>query len=193
METGRLYHRSVNQVSPRRVHVVGTSGAGKTTYARALAAACGLPHRELDEVFWGPQWTRKDPDVARAILRDFLDGDGAQGWVVDGNWTESAAGLLDDAELLVWLDYSRPVVMSRVIRRTVSRVVTRQELWHGNREDWRCVFHRNPADNVVLWAWHSYRPNRERNLARMAAGEPPAVRLRTPRAARRWLRQFDAA
>ena len=170
---------------PRRVRVVGTSGVGKTTFARDLAARLGVPHRELDEVFWGPAWTTKDPEVARAILREFLDGDA--GWVVDGNWNALRAGLGDDADVLVWVDYPRPVVMARVVRRTLARGLLRRELWHGNREDLRSLLRRDPEQNIVRWAWTSFAPNRERYLREAATGPVPVVRLRTPAAARRWL------
>ncbi|WP_454051621.1 toxin [Cellulomonas sp. Marseille-Q8402] len=170
---------------------MGTSGAGKTTFARALAPRLGVPHRELDEVFWGPGWTLKDPEVARGILRAFLDGPGG-GWVVDGNWTSARAGLGDEADLVVWLDYSRPVVMARVLRRTLGRGLLRRELWHGNRESVRNLLRRDPEENIVLWAWTSHAGNRERYLREAAAGEVPVVRLRTPRAARRWLATLPA-
>lgn len=40
-----------------RILVVGTSGAGKSRLAGQLAAALGVPHVELDALYWGPDWT----------------------------------------------------------------------------------------------------------------------------------------
>ncbi len=171
---------------PRRVRVVGTSGSGKTTYGRALAARLGVPFRELDEVFWDAGWRLKEPEAGRAVLRAFLDG-APGGWVVDGSWTTQRAGLADDADVVVWLDYPRWLVMGRVLRRTVARGLLRRELWHGNRESLRNLLHRDPEQNIVLWAWTSHAPNRERYARDAALGEVPVVRLRSPRAARRWL------
>jgi adenylate kinase family enzyme len=172
------------------VRVVGTSGVGKTTFGRDLAGRLGVPHRELDEVFWGPAWTKKDPEAARAILRELLDGDA--GWVVDGNWNTQRAGLGDDADVVVWLDYPRAVVMARVVRRTLARGLSRRELWHGNREDLRNLLRRDPEQNIVLWAWTSFARTREGYLREAAAGAVPVVRLRSPRAARRWLAALPA-
>ena len=45
--------------------VVGTSGAGKTTLARGIAARLRLPHIELDAINWQSEWrdlTRHDPE-----------------------------------------------------------------------------------------------------------------------------------
>jgi adenylate kinase family enzyme len=39
-----------------RIVVVGASGSGKTTMAKALSRALGLPHVELDAINWQPGW-----------------------------------------------------------------------------------------------------------------------------------------
>jgi adenylate kinase family enzyme len=39
-----------------RFVVVGTSGAGKSTFASALAKATGYPYIELDQFYWGENW-----------------------------------------------------------------------------------------------------------------------------------------
>ncbi|MGW6871433.1 AAA family ATPase [Streptomyces xanthophaeus] len=50
----------------RRVLVVGISGAGKSTAARALERRLGLPFHELDALrFSGPGWA-VEPDCVRA-------------------------------------------------------------------------------------------------------------------------------
>ena len=170
---------------PHRVRVVGDSGAGKTTFARALAARLGVPHAELDEIFWQENWQHRDIDEARATLSAFLDGPGAGGWVVDGNW-KVAADLLDDADAIVWLDYSRPVVMSRVIRRTIGRGLTGRPIWHGNREQLGNLFRRAPEDNIVLWAWVSHPMYRVR-YGEWAKRDNRVIRLASPRAAKAWL------
>lgn len=171
---------------PRKVRVVGNSGAGKTTFARALAARLDVPHRELDEVFWGPGWTRTDEDVARGRLRDFLTAS-ATGWVVDGNWNDARRGLADDADVVVWLDYPRRVVMARVVRRTLARAVLRRPTYHGNRESVRALLRTDPEENIVLWSWTQHDAYRDRYRRLSASGTVPVVRLATPRAARSWL------
>jgi adenylate kinase family enzyme len=39
-----------------RVLVIGISGAGKSTFAQALADKTGLPLIHLDKEFWRPGW-----------------------------------------------------------------------------------------------------------------------------------------
>lgn len=174
----------------RRVRVVGTSGSGKTTFARRLAAVLDVPHVELDEVFWGPDWVKRDLAEARADLEDRLS---APAWVVDGNWESSAGDVLGAAaDTTVWLDYPRRVVMARVVRRTLRRGLLRTRLWHGNRESLRNLFLRDPDENVVLWAWTTHAGRRQRYAALAAEPDAHVVRLAGPRDARRWLAQVAA-
>src|SRR5262249_28729574 len=115
-----------------RVAVVGSSGSGKTTMGRAIAARLGLDFVELDSIFHQPGWTELPDDEFRARVRAVVDRDA---WVIDGNYGVVRPLVLERATTVVWLDYSRPRVMQQVIRRSVARGLTRQELWNGNRED----------------------------------------------------------
>lgn len=165
--------------------MVGNSGAGKTTFARRLAEHLGVPHLELDAVFWGPGWQLRDAAEARAAVRAFLE-ESPDGWVADGNWNTRLDGLLDDADAVVWLDFPRRVVLPRVVRRTVVRGVTRRALWNGNRERLSALLARDPERNIVRWSWTQHAAYRER-YAGLARAGAPVVRLGSPRDARRWL------
>jgi adenylate kinase family enzyme len=138
-----------------RISVVGNSGSGKTTLARSLAAHLGVPHLELDAVAQQPNWTMLDDAEFRRRVGHFIAG---PRWVTDGNYTK--AGVLDliwsRAETVIWLDLPRPLVMSRVIRRSLRRLVTREELWNGNREQLPNLLSSDPNRNVILWAWSNY-------------------------------------
>ncbi len=171
---------------PRRVRVVGNSGAGKTTFARALAARLDVPHLELDGIFWDAGWTMRDVEDAQRRLAALVAGPGREGWVACGNWANRIGSVLDDADTIVWLDYPRRVIMPRIIWRTVGRGLTRRELWHGNRERLTNLLRRDPEQNIVRWSWTQHDAYRER-YRELAASAPRVVRLATPRAADRWL------
>ncbi|MFI6433366.1 AAA family ATPase [Rhodococcus oryzae] len=178
---------------PRRLRVLGTSGAGKSRLAARVSEVLGVPRLELDAVFWDADWTYRDLDEARSLVRDFT-AEHPNGWVIDGNWTSRLDGLLDPgtpggADAVVWLDHSRPVVMGRVIRRTLRRGLLREELWHGNRESPLSWVKRNPHDNIILWAWTQHAVTRQRMAARVASGWP-LIRLVGQREVDAWLRSL---
>ena len=102
--------------APRRVLVTGASGAGKTTLARALSVRLGLPHTELDALFHGPGW-RPRPEFLEEVRRLAA----APTWVTEWQYGPARPLLLARADLVVWLDLPRRVVMTRVVRRTLRR------------------------------------------------------------------------
>ena len=126
---------------PRRVSVVGSTGTGKTTFARDLAAILGVPHIELDALAWAPNWRLVDAETLQARVRGAIAGDA---WVVDGNYGGRGARQLvwARADTIIWLDFSLFVIYARLLRRTVARIRDGAELWPGtgNRETIRGAF-----------------------------------------------------
>lgn len=156
----------------RRIVVVGTSGAGKTTFARALAASLAYPHIELDVCHWGPNWTvRVDfvERVNRAIQAD--------AWVLDGNYAAVRDIVWARATAIVWLDFSFRVVFSRALCRTLRRIVTR-EVVPGGRETWRALFAR---DGIPRWVLRTYGQRRREYPALFASPEFGHLQVFEPR------------
>jgi adenylate kinase family enzyme len=137
----------------RRVALVGDSGAGKTTAGRRLATSLGVPFVELDGIYHQPRWQPLPPDELRARVCEVAS---SERWVVDGNYALVRDLLWDRADTVVWFDLPRRVVMRRVILRTLRRLLTRQELWNGNREPLSNLYRWDPDKNVIRWAWIKY-------------------------------------
>lgn len=169
--------------------MVGTTGSGKTALARRLAERLGYRYVELDALHWNPNWTSTPVDEFRVHVARAVEGDA---WVVDGNYSKVADIVWTRADTIVWLDYPLPVILWRLLRRTVRRVLTRQELWAGNRENLRrTIFSR---DSIFLWALQTYRKMRRRYSE--IPGDPARahltlVRLRSPRACAAWLSRYS--
>ena len=174
----------------RRINVVGTSGSGKTTFARQLSQHLGIPHIELDAIQWGPDWTPAPIEVLRERVAQELTGDR---WTIDDNCSKVRDIVWSRADSVVWLDYPLPVVMARVTWRTIRRVATREELWGGNREYLRTSF--LSCESIILWSLTTYR-RRKREYPTLLSEPEYAhlslVRLKSPRAARRWLASLAA-
>ena len=149
----------------RRVSVVGTSGSGKTTFARTLAGRLGVPHIELDSIYHQPNWTPLPDDEYRIRVGGIVAG---PAWVIDGNYSAVRQLVWDSADTVVVLAYPRRVVMRRIIGRSLNRVILRRALWNDNRERWSNLLSRVPEENIALWAWTSYEKNLNRYLVAMS-------------------------
>jgi adenylate kinase family enzyme len=177
-------------VPGKRIVVIGTSGSGKTTVARAIADVRQIPHIELDALHWEPNWVEADDADFRARLRAELSADA---WVVDGNYLEKVGNVVwSAADTIVWLDLPLPVVLWRITGRTARRIVRREELWNGNRERLRALATR---DSMLLWVLRTHLPNRLRFRARI--DEPQhahlhLIRLRTTLEIERFLEALTA-
>lgn len=168
-----------------RISVVGTSGAGKTTFSGKLSEILGVPHVELDSLHWEAGWTPAPAEVFRSRVRKAV---GMDRWVIDGNYSKNARGLVwERADAVVWLNYSFSVNLYRIVRRTVRRVVTGEECCNGNRESLRLAFSR---DSIILWVLRTYHRHRAEYPALLAVMEQRGaqiIRLHSPKEADRWL------
>lgn len=173
-----------------RVVVVGSSCAGKTTFASALAESRACAFVDLDELFWGPDWTPKPEADFLQLVEHVAKGDA---WVVAGNYGLARQVLWPQATTIVWLNFSLPVVLWRGLRRTVARVFTRQALFHGNRESFRRAF--LSRDSILWWIVSTFdRRRREFEQLRASAQYPHLVWMeaRNPREAAALLHALQA-
>lgn len=151
----------------RRVSIVGSPGAGKTTIGRRLAECLGVPLVELDSLFHQSDWNPLPRDEFRVRVGELL---GSDGWVIDGNYSVVQDLIWERADTVVWLDLPRRTVMRRVVLRTLRRAITREQLWNGNREPLTNFYRLDPERNLIRWTWTKYPDYRERYSR--AAGDP---------------------
>ena len=177
------YHREVPQTDrvgdARRILVYGVTGSGKSTLARTLGELTGIRATSVDDITWSPGWVPMPTDEQIAYFDALTQRDE---WLLDsayGIWRDL---VVERADLVVALDYPRLVSLGRLLRRTATRIVDRQEVCNGNHERVRGLFAR---DSIVLWHFTSFRRKRAeiRRLASAASG-PSVIRLRRPADAR---------
>jgi adenylate kinase family enzyme len=158
----------------QRVAIVGAPGSGKTTLARSL----GLPHVELDALWWDAGWQQAPLDVFQARVAEVVAADR---WAVDGFYVEEAMVPLvwPRADVIVWLDRPRSTSVRRALWRSLVRVVRRTELWNGNRQSWTVL---TPRSILRFWRrWPTYPATIE-----AALGDRPVVHLRSDAEVARW-------
>jgi adenylate kinase family enzyme len=168
----------------RRVLVVGSSGAGKTTAARRVADRLGLPFHEMDVLALGPGWSQS-PDLVDQVKRITAEPT----WIFD-SWGHPAVRdwMWESADTILWLDYPPQLVMRRLIWRSAIRTATRAELFGGNREtvrEWLRPVH-------PVWSAAATFAERRRYLfdRTTRSAHCRTVRFTSPREFERWLEQL---
>jgi adenylate kinase family enzyme len=172
-----------------RVAIVGSPGSGKSTLARNLEGAVGVEHIELDALFHRPDWQTTPIPEFRAAVARALETDR---WVVDGNYRPVQDLVMGSADTIVFVDLSRWRVTQRVVRRSLWRVIRRQQLWGTNHESLRRLVSRDPEENIIVWTWTQHPRYRAMYRTSMIDGSwehARVVQLRSPRAVRRFRRE----
>jgi adenylate kinase family enzyme len=176
----------------RHICVIGTSGCGKTYVAQALARMLRVSYISNDAIIWRPNWQPATPDER---LTDFDTATKQEAWTFDGNLGARHAEdllVLGRCDSIVWLDLPRWQVWSQVVRRTLVRIVRREEFWHGNKESLSLLF---SQDSIVWWSVKTFRKRRQLYAALFA---DPAytdrvrIRLRSRREVEQWLASLPA-
>ena len=96
----------------QRILVIGSSGTGKSTLARAMGPRLGLPVIHLDQEYWQPGWVQ--PDNA-AWLERVAALAAREAWVMDGNYSGTFGQRIPRAQAIVWLDLPRYIYFPRVV------------------------------------------------------------------------------
>lgn len=151
----------------RRIAVLGPSGSGKSTFARQLGGLLNLPVIELDALFHRPNWEETPRNEFREIVEDRLtELDDA--WVCDGNYGTTRDIIFPKADTIIWLRLPFRTVYPRLVKRTLTRAWSGEELWNGNKESFRAAF--LSRDSMLLWGishWGDHHRHVERDLERI--------------------------
>ncbi len=143
----------------RRVLVIGSGGAGKSTVAARIAERMGLPLVHLDACYWRAGWVETPADEWAAAVARLAAG---EAWVMDGNYGGTLDLRLAACDTVIFLDLPRLVCLASVVRRWWRfRGRTRPDLTPGCPEQLTWEF--------VWWIWTYPRRRRPGILARLRA------------------------
>lgn len=172
-----------------RIAIVGSSGSGKSTLARKVSARLSIPHVEFDAVHHLAGW-QTNP----RFLDELEEQLSKPSWVCDGNYGSADRISRGSADVIVVLDLPRWRVMTQLVRRTLRRVLTRQQLWNGNKESFGNLWRWDPERNVIRWSWVKFEARRDQFLAASKSGEwehAQVVWLRSHAEVALWLESTD--
>jgi adenylate kinase family enzyme len=157
----------------KRVLLIGSGGAGKSTLARRLGEATGIEVIHLDVLHWRPNWTVPPKDEWEKLVAEAV---AKESWIMDGNFGGTMEKRLAACDTVVFLDFPRTVCLYRVLKRRLTYNGT-------NRPDMAEGCHEKIDLEFLHWVWtfpESAKPKIEEKLKRYG-NEKTVIRLRSKR------------
>ena len=140
-----------------RIVIIGTSCSGKSHLGKVLADKYQVPHIELDDLHWLPDWQERSDEEFIALVKEHIAGDR---WVIDGNYSVVRELIWSRATIIIWLNYSFPLVLFRAIKRSIIRAITKEKLFSDNVETFRQSFF--SKESIILWVIKTHYANKRR-------------------------------
>lgn len=156
----------------KKIIVIGSGGAGKSTFSRRLGEKLGLPVVHLDRLYWRPNWTKTPREEWIPIVQREID---KAEWVIDGNFGNTREMRMRACDTVIFLDIPRWRCMYRILKRTaLYRKNTRPDMAEGCRERLDLEF--------ILWVWNYPKTGRKHLTAELASfPEKNVIVLRSTR------------
>jgi adenylate kinase family enzyme len=169
----------------KKILVIGSGGAGKSTVARCLGHALEIEVIHLDSLYWRSGWVETPKAEWQGIVEQLLT---RESWIMDGNYSGTLGTRLAACDTVIFLDMPRLVCLWRVLERAVRyRNQRRPDMAAGcvERLDWE----------FLRWVW-SY-PKRTRpkiaGLLENGCADKRVVWLKSPAEVRSFLASLRAA
>lgn len=153
--------------------------------AQRIAETTGIRCHLVDDIAWLPNWTMVEDEVQRETFSKLC---GEEEWILDsayGKWVDIP---LQRVELIVGLDYPRWLSLSRLLKRTLLRLVDGKPICNGNRETLKLTLSR---ESIIAWHFRSFARKRQR-IRKWEAEGLPVLRFRSPKEVEAWLAGLEA-
>lgn len=127
----------------KRILVIGSSGAGKSTFSRRLHEATKLKLIHLDQLYWRPNWVEHSKDEWRKTVEETVKG---EEWIMDGNFSGTMEIRMAACDTVIFLDLPRTVCVWRILKRVAFyKKGSRPDMAEGcdERFDWE----------FLKWVW----------------------------------------
>lgn len=157
----------------KKILIIGSGGAGKSTLARRLHEATGIELIHLDQIYWQPNWVEPSKADWIKTVENLAEKDA---WIMDGNFGGTLEMRLEKCDTVLFLDLPRTVCVYRALKRLIKyRGKTRPDMGEGCTEKFDFEF--------IKWIWNYPAKTKLKveNYLEKHTGKIKIIRLRSSR------------
>ena len=101
----------------KRILIIGSNGAGKSTFSYKLSSKLNLPLIHIDQIYWEDNWKRKNrEEFEKEVLIEAMK----EKWIIEGNNIKSLATRLQYADVVFWFEFPSLLCIGNVIKREIK-------------------------------------------------------------------------
>ncbi|MDT5063273.1 MAG: hypothetical protein QOH63_3732 [Acidobacteriota bacterium] len=127
----------------RKVLVIGSGGAGKSTFAKRLGECLKINVVHLDSIYWSPGWVETPKAEWLKTVEELLK---RESWIIDGNYSSTLELRLQSCDTVIFLDRPRSVCLWRVLKRVLR-------YWNRSRPDMADDCREKFDLEFIRWVW----------------------------------------
>ncbi len=164
----------------KRILIIGSGGAGKSTSAKRLGEILNIEVFHLDKLYWQPNWIEPPKDEWQKTVEEIIKRDS---WIMDGNFGGTMEMRLQACDTAILLDFPPAVCLYRVLKRRLKyRNTNRPDMSEGCNEKIDLKF--------LGWIWNYRKTKRPKveMLLKNIEGDKTVIRLKSSREVENFLR-----
>lgn len=101
----------------KKIILIGSGGAGKSTLAHKLGKLMNIDVYHLDSMFWKKGWV---PISREELIQQQKQIFAKDSWIIDGNYSSTLELRLEAADTIIFLNLPRVQCVYRVIKRRIQ-------------------------------------------------------------------------
>lgn len=103
----------------RKILIIGNGGSGKSTLSLSISSLLKIPTLHLDEIYWINGWKKNTLIEFDTKVKNFML---SQAWIIEGTPMHGVELRAQEADTIVFLDYSRVVCIYRLLKRALKNI-----------------------------------------------------------------------